>query len=142
MAKYYLTKNAGKPVIAGGKRFTFEPAEFFEPSHTWWGTLLVDDVGDQKLLDAAVKARVIQEISESDYALYEVKKKKPVNSTNIVNLKQRHAPQLSAPSGKPVVVVEDPAPVERTAHDDSLDEVTKPTKPLRPPPTRRSRNRQ
>src|SRR5690606_15268356 len=110
MAKYYLTKNAGKPVIAGGKRFTFEPAEFFEPTHTWWGTLMAADEGDQKLLDAAVKARAIQEIAMEDYELYEVKKKKPVHSTNLVNLKQRHAPQVSAPSGKPVVVAEDPVP--------------------------------
>lgn len=94
MPEYYLTQNAAKAVEVAGKKFVFEPAEFFSPTNSWWGTLAAEDPADIEALDAAAAKGLVEKLSEDDYAKFEVKKKKPSVSPNLIALKQWHAPQI------------------------------------------------
>lgn len=109
MSKFYLTKNASVKLVVDGKEFTFAPAEYFVPTSSWWGTYKADDDSEITALDSAVAAKKdIQEISEDDFNIYEIKKKKANVSINLINLPSKQQPQQVTNSGKPAQVVEEP----------------------------------
>ncbi len=136
MPKFYLTKDAGRPVVVDGKKFIFEPADFFEPSHRWWGIYSADGA-DAVLLDKAVAARAVLALDESEYNVYLAKKKTAKPSSNIVNLRHSHAPSSVANSGKPAQVVEETGPQVSSAVP--IEDVLKPVTITAPPPAPRSR---
>ena len=133
MTKFYLTKDASVVVEADDKKFTFEPVEFFQPTSSWWGTYKTDVEQEIAALTKAAEARKIDEISEDDYDIYEVKKKSARGSGNLINLPSKSLPQTVAFSGKPAQVVEEPgqkssdgAPSETVADIIAPVEVRKP----------------
>lgn len=112
MSKYYLSKDVSKPVNVGGKLFTFTACDYFEPSHSWWGTFAAETAEDIAALDEAVTLRAITEITEEEYLSFEQKKNTAKRSKNFIDFASKHPPQTSAPSGQGVRVVEEPAPVK------------------------------
>ena len=135
MPKFYLTRNAGRPVVIDGKKFVFEAVDYFEPSHSWWGAFAAEAEEDVAALDKAVEQGLVSALSEEEYEQYQVKKKRAHVSTNIVALKNSHAPQSVANSGRPAEVVENPAP-PKTA--DAIEEVLAPAPTKVPLPKSRS----
>lgn len=105
MAKFYLSKNASRPVVTGGKTFIFEAAEFFPATGSWWGILAAEDSADAALLDEAVSQKLILEISPEDFEALTLKKNKTSASSNLITFHGKLPPQSVAFSGKPVEVV-------------------------------------
>lgn len=123
MSKFYLSKRAAR-VTLEGRTFDFDPADYFEPSHSWWCTYATDDPAEIAVLSIGVSRGLISELTEAEYADYEVKKKSTPFLGNIVHLKNKHAPSISMATGKPAVVVEgtaQPSNAPAETIDDVLD---------------------
>lgn len=110
MSKFYQTQNAAKAVEVDGRKFTFEPAEYFSPSASWWGTLKAETPEDAAALDVAVSRGLAEEITEEDYDKMEVKKNRPQRASNSIGLPNFHG--LSEAPKRPV---EPAATVEKPA---------------------------
>lgn len=136
MTKFYQTKNAGKPVVAAGRTFTFEASEFFQPSHSWWGIYATSDAAEIAALDSAVAARLIFEITEAEYQDSDLKKKRGANPSNIVSFSHSNVPSSSPSGGKPAIVVDEPV---RPSTAETLDAVLTPAAPAKTPPRKPSR---
>lgn len=136
MAKFFLSKRSSK-VAAGGRVFEFVPADYFEPTHSWWCIYSAETDDEIEALEGAVKAGLISEISEEEYNEYDLKKKTARVSGNIVNLNNWHSPSQSAPSGRGVQVVEDPAPREAQSVVETVSEAVAPKQLATPPPRRK-----
>jgi hypothetical protein len=109
MTKFYQVTNAARAVEAGGKKFFFEPTEFFSSTNSTWGIYATEDAGDIALLDALVVTKRIYRLTEQEYIRAEEKKKTLGVSPSLIGLKNWHAPQMGAqsqPAAAPVVVAE------------------------------------
>lgn len=112
MSKYYLSKNTAKPVVVDGRTYRIEPADLFEPTHSWWGVIQSTDEQTETDLDYAVATGYLTQIDKKTYDEYQVKKKKAPVSQNSIDFGVKLNYKGAQYSGRPAEVVEDPVPVD------------------------------
>ena len=135
MVKFYLSTRSAR-VTTSGRTFDFEPADYFEPTNSWWCIYRAEDPIEIAILSAAVSQGLIEEISEADYDHYESKKKITPFLGNIVHLKNRHVASNSMATGKPAVVVEGTEQPKQSAPVEAVSDVLA-VKPVTKAPSRR-----
>lgn len=100
MPKFYFGENAGRPVEAGGDRFSFIIVAIVAGTHQ--GVIEVPDEKDGVFLSVAAKQ--VQEITADEYAAYIEKKKRP---TRLESYGERRASRLGLPlKGRGAVVID------------------------------------
>lgn len=65
--KYYMKRNAGRPLVIGESTFTFIICE--QLAGTWFGVLKTEDEAEIELLDKAVEEGKLQEVDQKTYEL-------------------------------------------------------------------------
>ena len=94
MLSYFLTENTSVDLTFGGKKFRFEPVEFYIATNSWWGVLETGDQKDTEALKAAAASGRIYEITAEDYSKYVAKKK---NASSLITSIPLRSP-LETPS--------------------------------------------
>lgn len=122
MTRYFLTENAAKPILAGGKTFVFAPAQFYPQANSWFGTLAIDDAADIEKLEPLIVSGRITELSEDDYQAFELKKK----SDSSLRLSIKLQDPLASPSVQALVEPAAPRPALPPKPTVSLDEALAP----------------
>lgn len=131
MTKYYLSRDTSRPVFVESRKYLFDPCLFSQASNTWWGTFVAETPAHLADMAAAEAAGLCTEIDSGDWKIYQAKKKHSRPVSNLIDLGQSHAPQqLSAPSGRPVEVVESRPPAKAAVkmEAETLEEVISPRK--------------
>ena len=75
MPLYFLTENTAVDLILDGKKFEFQPTEYYIVTNSWWGVFEASEAKDIELLKDAAKKGRVTEISGDDYQKYLAKKK-------------------------------------------------------------------
>lgn len=94
--RYFICTNAGRPVIAGGQTFTFEPVSNWGGS--WLGVLAVEDDSSANILSQSGNGQV-EEITKDYYDIQ--KKKQSVVSSNSTVSPTRPPFAMSAHAARP-----------------------------------------
>lgn len=107
MPLYFLTENTAVDLILDGKKFEFQPTEYYIVTNSWWGVIEASDAKDIELLKDAAKKGRVTEISSDDYQKYLAKKK---SASALITSVPLRSPLEAQPDQVPAA-----APVENTA---------------------------
>lgn len=117
--KFYLSRNATRPIKAGTKDFTFELCAL--TAGTFYGTFSTEDKDDQKLLE---DHRLVEEITENDFDFWQ-KKKLTFQATNFSRSKPlglSHVRSASPAAAKASVKKDEPVEKEDLSNTDHSGE--------------------